>query len=128
MMLTEEVLEWFNNPHASAHPRCEVICQVLPNHCAILLHPCFVEASLRVEKTVSCLKAGRPTALLLSFRDIVTCSMQISYCKQGTLRTRLRTGVCENLLLDVVVPEAHQNDSAMVSGHTFCSLGKNLAW
>ena len=41
---------------------------------------------------------------------------------------RLRTGVCENLLLDVVVPEAHQNDSAMVSGHTFCSLGKNLAW
>ena len=39
-------------------------------------------------------------------------------------------GMCETLMLDVMVPEAHQNDRSYVrelSGHTFDSLCKNLA-
>ena len=28
---TEDVLEWFNYPHASTHPRCEVSCQGVSN-------------------------------------------------------------------------------------------------
>ena len=30
------------------------------------------------------------------------------------LQTRLQTGVCETLMPDVVVPEAHQNDRSCV--------------
>ena len=47
------------------------------------------------------------------------------------LRTRLWTGMCETLMPDVMVPEAHQNDCRYVrelSGLTFDSLRKNLAW
>ena len=39
--------------------------------------------------------------------------------------------MCETLILDVMVPEAHQNDCSYVrelSGLTFDSLRKNLAW
>ena len=40
-------------------------------------------------------------------------------------------GVCETMMTDVVVPEAHQNDRSYVhelSGPTFDSLCNNLAW
>ena len=39
--------------------------------------------------------------------------------------------MCETLMLDVMVPEAHQNDRSSVrvfNGLTFDSLNKNLAW
>ena len=54
---------------------------------------------------------------------------------------RLQTGVCETLLLDVLVAEMHQNDCRYVcefctptfdsptfDSPTFDSLDKNLAW
>ena len=34
---TEEVLKWFNYPHARAHPRCKVGCQGVPNVCKPLM-------------------------------------------------------------------------------------------
>ena len=40
------------------------------------------------------------------------------------LQTRLWTGMYETLMLDVMVPEAHQNNCSSV----FDSLNKNLAW
>ena len=39
-----------------AHPNCKSSCQGLLNRPALLLHPCFVEASLTVEKVVVVLK------------------------------------------------------------------------
>lgn len=41
---TEEVLEWFNYPSPSAHPRCEVSCQRVWNKQASSLCLRFVEA------------------------------------------------------------------------------------
>ena len=49
----------------------------------------------------------------------------VEHCEQGY------GCVCETLLPDVVAPEAHQNDHSYVcelSGPTFDSLCKNLAW
>ena len=46
---TEEVLEWFNYPSPSAHPRCEVSCQRVWNKQASLLCLCFVEARTMAE-------------------------------------------------------------------------------
>ena len=46
------------------------------------------------------------------------------------LQTRLWTDVYKTLMLDVVAPEAHQNDSSYVSelsGPTFNPLHKNFA-
>ena len=74
---TEEVLEWFNCPHASAHPGCEVSCQDVPNQPASRLRPCFVEASPMVEKAVSCRKADRLVASLPSFHSV----HPLQYCK-----------------------------------------------
>ena len=41
-------------------------------------------------------------------------SLAVTECRaaawRGTLQTKPRTGVCETLMPDVVVPEAHQND------------------
>ena len=54
---TEEVLEWFKYPCTSAHPRCKVSCQEVPNQLTLSLCLCFVEASPKVEKAVSCYKA-----------------------------------------------------------------------
>ena len=51
---TKEVFEWSNYLHASTHSGCEVSCQGVPNRPASSVHPCFVEASLMVENTVSC--------------------------------------------------------------------------
>ena len=49
----EEVLEWFNYPRVSTHPRCEVSCQGVLNRPASSLHPCYIKGSLMVEKAVS---------------------------------------------------------------------------
>ena len=58
---TEEVLEWFKYPCTSAHPRCKVSCQEVPNQLTLSLCLCFVEASPKVEKAVSCYKADWPS-------------------------------------------------------------------
>ena len=61
---TEEVLKWFNYPPARSHPRCEVSCQGVPNRLALSLCPCFIGASLTVEKVVTCYKANQLVAFL----------------------------------------------------------------
>ena len=48
--LTEEVLELFSYPRASAHPRCEVSSQWVPNRPILSLRSCSTEASPMVEK------------------------------------------------------------------------------
>ena len=102
-----------------------------PNQLALPVRPCFIEASLTVEKAVSCYKVDRLVASLLSFRTL-SCrlSTQISCCSGRTLQTGPRTGVCEPLMPDVVVPKAHQNNRSYVNSvdPPSYSLLKNLAW
>ena len=50
--------------------------------------------------------------------SVVACSTQISCCRERTLRTRLRTGVCEPLMPDVVASRA-QSQLRELSGPTF---------
>ena len=61
----------------------------------------------------------------LALHKLPTSIEIVEHCEQGYGR------VCETLLPDVVAPEAHQNDHSYVcelSGPTFDSLCKNLAW
>ena len=51
---TEEVLEWFDCPHANAHLRCEVSCQGVLNQPASWLRPCFIKSSPMVEQALLC--------------------------------------------------------------------------
>ena len=90
---TEEVLEWFNYSHASAHPGCEVSCQGIPNRPASSLCSCFVEASPTMEKAVVALES-RPTrslvnrppqCSLLAVREF--CAVSEERCKRGYRRT-----------------------------------------
>ena len=97
---TENVLKWFDYPHARAHPGCKVSC----HGTASSVRPRFVEASPTVEKAVSCYKADRLVASLPQ-RSVVACNTQISCCRGRTLRTKPRTGVCETLMPDVVAPK-----------------------
>ena len=64
---------------------------------------------LSVEKAVSCYKSGPICSLVAKFSQssVVACSTQILCCRGRTLRTRLRTNVCEPLMPDVVAPKAH---------------------
>ena len=90
------------------------------------LHCRFARASSRPARIV--LESGPTRSLVAKFphATLAAWSMRISYCKRGTLRRRLRTGVCETLLPDIVAPEAHQNMIAAIvrelSGPTFRSL------
>ena len=79
----ENVLKWFNYPHARA---------MGPNRLASSVWPWFVEASLTVEKAVSCYKEDRLVALLLhvSFHSIQSslavrecCSAGEECCERG---------------------------------------------
>ena len=78
----EEVLEWFNHPHASAHPRCAVTYQGLPNRPALSLRPCFVKASAMVEKVTIMLESKLTRSLVAN-----NCHLQyenfVQHCKQG---------------------------------------------
>ena len=64
---TEEVLEWFNYPHASAHPGWKVSCQGIPNWPASSLTLCFIKASPTVEKAVILLESGPTRNLIAKF-------------------------------------------------------------
>ena len=68
-------------------------------------------------ETCIVLQSGPTRSLVAKFfqRSIVACSMQISFCRGRTLRTRLRTDVYEPLITDVVAPKAHQNNHSYVS-------------
>ena len=95
----EEVLKWFNYPAIRAHSRCKVFRQGVPNQLASLLDslcPCFVEASLTVEKVVMCYKEYR---LVASFHSIQSL---LAVCKFGAAGKecckRGRRQVCVNLM------------------------------
>ena len=102
-----------------------------PNRHALSDHPCFIEASLTVEKAVSCYKVHQLVASLLSFRTFSRrLSTQILCCSGRTLQMRPWTGMCEPLMPDVVVPKAHQNNRSYVSSADLPSdsLLQNFAW
>ena len=112
---TEEVLEWFNYHRASAHPGCKLAAWVYQ----INLHRHFARASSRPTRGWIKLFCARKRfdsyPHCQPSEAFVACSMQISYCRRRTLRTRLLTGMCGTLMLDVMAPEAHQNDCTYVS-------------
>ena len=78
------------------------------------------------------LQSGPTRSLVAKFsqRSIVGYSMQISFCRGRTLRTRLRTDVCEPLTPDAMASKVHQNNRGYVSSVDLPSdsLRKNLAW
>ena len=78
------------------------------------------------------LQSGPTCSLIAKFpqRSVVACNTRISCCRGRTLQTRPRTGVCEPLMPDVMVPKAHQNNCSYVSSADLLSdsLYKNLAW
>ena len=120
----------FDYPHATAHPRCKISCQGVP----IDLYCHFAHASLRpVQWWRKLYRARKWTNLQPRCQPseaFVTCSTQISYCRQRMLQTKLQMGMYETLRPDVVAPEAHQNDGSYVhelSGLTYDLLHKNLA-
>ena len=113
----EEVLKLFNYLPARAHLGCKVSCQGALNHLALSLFPCFVEASLTVEKAVTGYKADQPIYPRSQVSAAFSHRWQSWLCDAGKmLWTRPWTGVCE---LDVV-PKAHLNNhSCECSGPTF---------
>ena len=121
---TEKVLEWFNYPRARAHSGCEVSCQGVP-------HRRFVLHRGQPDSGESCIVLQNwPTrSLVAKFpqRPVITCSMQISCYRERTLWTRLKTGVCEPLMPDVVASNV-QSQLCELSGPSSDSIRKNLAW
>ena len=83
-----------------------------------------------MENAASCYKVERLVALLPGF-----CSVQSSLAvrkfraagKELTGRTRIRTGVCEPLMPDVMASKAYQNYVSSAD-LPLDSLRKNLAW
>ena len=99
----------------------------------INLHCHFTHASLRPTRWRKLYYARKRTdlALLPSFRHVRHLQYTNFMLQVRNDATRLGTGVCEALLLDVVASEAHQDDCSYVrelSGPTFSSPYKNLAW
>jgi len=127
---TKNSLKWFNYPRARAHPGCEVSCMGL-NGLASSVRPWFVKASPTVEKAVSCYKANRLIASLLSFRSVqsslAVCEFRAAgeECyKQGYGQRR-----CEQTFdAWCHVAEVHQNYCSYVRSVDLPSLRKNLAW
>ena len=110
---TEEVLKWFNYPHARAHPGCEVSCHRVPNRLASSLHPGQPDSG----ESWIVLQSGPTPSHVAKFLhcSVVACSTQISCFRGRTLRKRPRMGVCEPLMPDVMAPKAHQNNCSYVS-------------
>ena len=111
--------------HARAHPRSKVSCQGV-------LHRRFIRASSRPAWQWRKLQSWPTCSLVAMFPQcsVITCSTQISCCRERTLRTRSQSGVCEPLMPDVVVSKVHQNNHSYVSSTDLPSdsLRKNLAW
>ena len=122
----ENMLNWFNYPHARAHPGCKVSCHGTES-------TCIVSSSMirrgQPDSGKSCIVLqSRPTrSLVAKFpqRSVIACSTRNSCCR--TLQIRPRMGVCEPLMPDVVVPKAHQNNRSSADLLSD-SLHKNLAW
>ena len=73
-------------------------------------HCRFVLRRSQLDSGESCivLQSWQTRRLITKFpqRSVVACSMQISCCRERTLRTRPRKGVCEPLMHDVVASKA----------------------
>ena len=120
-------------PRTSAHPGSEITARVyrIDLHCRFacaLSRPARRWRKLyRARKLIYCsLVANLPKHL-----SFVICKFRTA--RRRMLRTRLWMGMCETLMPDVMVPEAHQNDRSYMyvcelSGLTFNSLCKNLPW
>ena len=86
------------------------------NGLASSVRPWFVEASLTVEKAVSCYKVGWLIASLLSFRNIqLSLAVRKFRAAEKERCEWCHRRVCETLLPDVVSPKAHQNNHSYVS-------------
>ena len=123
---TGNMLNWFNYPHARAHPGCKVSCHGTES-------TCIVGSSMirrgQPDSGESCIVLqSRPTrSLVAKFpqRSVIACSTWNSCCR--TLQIRPRMGVCEPLMPDVMAPKAHQNNRSSADLLSD-SLHKNLAW
>ena len=78
-----------------------------------------------------CYKADQPATLLPSFCNVHRLQYADFVLQVRNIANEATNRVCGTLLLDVVAHEMHQNDHSYVrelSGPTFGSLCKNLAW
>ena len=85
----------------------------------------------KLEKAVSCYKADRLGDSLPSFRSVWSSLAVCKFCAAGEERSeRGHRRVCEPLMPDFMVPNAHHNNCNHVSsvGLLSNSLCKNLAW
>ena len=100
-----------------------------PNRLASLVRPCFVKASLTVEKAVLCYKADRLVAALLSFRSIQSSLAVCKFCAAGEEHCeRGRWQVCANLwCLILWHPKCIRTIAAMWAQRTYLQI-QNLAW
>ena len=96
-------------------PGCEVNCQGVQHRRFVLCRgqPDSGESCIMLQSWLTC-------SLVAKFlqRSVVTCSTQISCCRERTLRTRPRTSVCQPLMPDVVASKA-QSQLCELSGSTF---------
>ena len=94
----EKVLEWFNYPHARAHPRCEVSCHGTESTC-IVGSPELCRGKPDSGEGCIVLQSRLTLSLVAKFlqHSVVTFSTQISCYRERMLRTRPQTGVCVNL-------------------------------
>ena len=103
---TEKVLKLFNYPRARPDAK---LAAMGPNRLASSVRPWFVEASPTVEKTVSCYKADRLVASLLSFRSVQSSPTVREFRAARAERCEPGHGqVCANLM-SYVAPKAHQS-------------------
>ena len=123
---TENLLKWFNYPHARAHLGREVNCYGTKWTCIVsssVIRRGIVSSSVirrgQPDSGESCimLQSGPIHSLIAKYprSSVVACSTQISCCRGRTLRTRPWMGVCEPLMPDVVSPKVHQNNCRYVS-------------
>ena len=124
VVYTEKVLEWFNYPRARAHPGCELICQGVPN-CHFMLR----RGQPNSGESCIVLQSWPTRSLVAKFphHSVIACSTQISCCRERTLQTRPRTGVCEPLKPDVVASKVQCSYVSSADLPTN-SIRKNLAW
>jgi len=96
-----------------------------PNRLASSVHPCFIEDSLTVEKTVSCYKADRLVASMLSFCSVQSLPAVRKFVLQGRNAANQATDRC-------VRTWCHGTQSASelceLSRPTFGFTTQKLAW
>ena len=127
----ENLLKWFDYPHARPHPSCAVSSHETEWTCIV---GSSVICGSQPDSGESCivLQSGLSCSFVAKFPQcsVVACSTWISCCRGRTLQTRPRMSVCEPLMPNVVSPKVHQKNCSYVSSADVPSdsLRKNLAW